>query len=286
MARMGRTIIRRLEWSNEVLSALRQYRDSLAESLADAGFGDVDHWTKTFRLLADELESSMERLEETELALADERGETREIREERDRVKSELRDELIEIQSLLRGLGGNTLVERFGLSGETPQAHADLENKAKSVLHSLQEAGDTIEGHAGAAVDTAALVDELEPLYERFTEARQAMQADEHAREDVMLERDEARDALERTYRGTAGMVEHAFRIADMPELADRLRPTRRRTRGETSPAEEGEPEGRIADAPRNPEEVDSLTTDRTGDQGDNPRESSASSDETTTEAE
>jgi hypothetical protein len=88
-------------------------------------------------------------------------------------------------------------------------------------------------------LETTELADELAPLYDELVESLDEISADERKKDALLVQRDEALEQWKETYRGVASMVDGAFRLVGEYELADRIRPTRERLRGEEAPTDE-----------------------------------------------
>ncbi len=211
---MGETIQNRRDWGDWVESAIEEYEDRAAEALAEMAPESRKHWQKTLSACETALNEANDRLEEAEMALARERADDRALRERRDAAVDKLRDELASIRSLLDGLGGRATVERFSLAGPTPQVPDRLEGYTKTVLTSLREVDETIEGPTtGMTLDTTELADELAPLYDELVESLEEISADERKKDALLVQRDEALEQWKETYRGVASMVDGAFRL-------------------------------------------------------------------------
>jgi uncharacterized protein YPO0396 len=256
MSEFGETIQTRIETGRWVVSTIDERREELAKALADKTPMETSQWTSLFEGLQTGLKTKNEDLFEAENALAQERGDDPEERAKRDEAVESIRNTLQSHRALLESVEGTKVVERVGLGGSMPEQPNELAAYARNVVQSLRDVGATYSGPGGVEVKTAKLADDLKTAHDELKSALADMNDEQQQRDGLLVERNEALEAWKDVYQGVASMAEGALRFAGEDVLADRLRPTSRRTQGSESPAEgasetEGEstPNDEVAEA-------------------------------------
>ncbi len=81
----------------------------------------------------------------------------------------------------------------------------------------------------GVALDPAGVAEEMTPLVDDLGQALDAVTREERRTEAMTIARDEALDAYTRTFLWVAQSAEALFKLADLPAVAKRVRPSSRR---------------------------------------------------------
>lgn len=171
-------------------------------------------------------------------ALERELGDDDAVRAARDEVAAVIRSRLVESREILTGLYGSD-VSRPIFAGEMPDDVTTLARYTNEVGARLRatKLGDS--RVPGAQLDAAALADGLVALGNKLDEALAAV-ADEVREAQVLREaRNVKMAAFDQTFTAVATIFEGLFLLSGQRELANRVRPSRRRP-GTT--AEEPEP--------------------------------------------
>ena len=91
----------------------------------------------------------------------------------------------------------------------------------------------------GMTMSTRAIADTLEPLLQDAIRARDALLRDQRETQAARQARDTAEAEFVRTLTQSAAVIEAFMRMSDHTPLANRLRPTQRRVRGDINIADE-----------------------------------------------
>lgn len=238
--KVGVTIGNRVEWGRWVGASVETHGDHVAAQLDGRSGFDEAQWRAWLLGHRRELESITDRLFDVALALARERADDPDHRDERDRLADKLRGKLERSRKSLEA-ARDGLSRRFGLDGSTPRVPARLEKFAVNVVRALRDDNKTY-GGGGLSVDTGQLADAIEPLQQELSDKLVELAGEEREAEALLVEREEILEEWETVYRSVARMLQGAYRLAGEDELADRVRPTVDRARG-AEPPEDDEPE-------------------------------------------
>lgn len=238
--KVGETIGNRVEWGRWVGASEETHGDHVAAKLDGYSGFDEGQWRAWLLGHRRELESVTDRLFDVALALARERADDPDHRDERDRLVKKLRGKLERSRKSLEA-ARDGLSRRFGLDGNTPRVPARLEKFAVNVVRALR-ADNTTYGGGGLSVDTGELANDIEPLQQELSDKVVELAGEEREAEALLVEREEILEEWERVYRSVAHMLQGAYQLAGEDELADRIRPTIDRASG-AEPPEGDEPE-------------------------------------------
>ncbi len=232
--KVGRTIENRVDWGRWLVASVETHGEHVAAKLDGRSGLDEGQWKSWLEGQRDELAAATEALYEAELALARERADDPEHREERDRLADVLYGAVVRSRSLMESVREGQ-ARRFGLDGSTPRTPKSLEVFSRNAVEALREAGESF-GSLGMTVDTTALADELQAPYEALRDKLVELQGEEREAEGLLIERNEVLDEWESVYQAVARMLQGAYRLAGEAELADRVRPTVTRSSGAEGP--------------------------------------------------
>lgn len=152
-------------------------------------------------------------------------------------------------------LGGQGLAT-YGMSGVTPRIPAALVEHVGVAIQLLRGRPQQADDGIGGVVDTARLADVLEAALAPVRQSMAVLTQERRELDAALLERNQALATWLDAYQGVAGALTALYRLAGYPELAQRVRPTARRSAGEELPAPVGEEPGDAlppADAPDAP---------------------------------
>lgn len=236
MSTFGESVRNRIATGRSVVAALEEHHDQLAPGLESVGPLDRSGWERWIEDLKASLEQANERLFEAENALAAERGNNTDARNRRDEAAEEVQALLMEHRQLLETVGGESAVSRFNLGPPLPRTPERIATDARNSVDLLRDATATYNGPGEVNVETTNLADDLESAYDELRSAIDTLESAERREDTLLVERNESLEHWKQVYRSVASMVEGALRFAGEEELADRLRPTARRTSGRESP--------------------------------------------------
>jgi hypothetical protein len=230
-------------WTRYVQSAEQSYKQRLIQAIFDQHSASAP--SLTIASLDAELAWRAERLEalrvahyEAELAYAAEQSDDPDVRAALDAAESEARAELIENRQMFAGSFGEAEAIKAGLSANTPEGGDTLLAYADNFLKALR-AEPKRKNRYGATLDMTGNIKGIEATRARVTAAQEAIHREKRELQEAKLNRDRAQEALRRAYVQLATYYESMFRMADLDELADRLRPTARRAASIEAPPTE-----------------------------------------------
>lgn len=186
--------------------------------------------------------------EGAERFLATERSEDRRLREARDKGVEELRLVLIKARGAIVNYWGEHAAQDVGFVGTTPETAELLLSYARNVQEKLGRGFDDYEVDMPSDLDLgrpdpANLATAIEARATALEQAVNACGVEERETQAALNARDKAEAAWSRHYSPVASIIEGLFRLAEMPELAERVRPTARRRAGLVEEADLGEME-------------------------------------------
>ncbi len=188
--------------------------------------------------LANGLEHSTKAMRDSEQAVAAEKADDAPIRTRRDVATGNLADMLIRLRSTVEDHLGEDGLKTYGLTGETSRVPRKVFEQAQHVAHLLEKTPVRLTSPFGTSFDSAiaaaALIAQATALDGLIADD------DREAREleNAYALRDRAVAAWSETYQGTAAALEGLYRRAGWKELAEKVRPTVRKVRGEESGVE------------------------------------------------
>lgn len=166
--------------------------------------------------------------------LADDAG----PRESRDGAAVGVRGQLIELRALVLALYGMAGVRALELSEETPTDAMQLLRRGEAVCAALKGAKLPAPRRKGAALDAKEILGELEPEVAALRASLGDVARELREAQNTGRQRVDALAAFDRRYGRTAALLEALLDYAGLDALAERLRPSTRR-----SDTEEPEPE-------------------------------------------
>jgi pimeloyl-ACP methyl ester carboxylesterase len=183
--------------------------------------------------LANGLEHSTKAMRDAEQAVAAEKADDAPIRTKRDEAAGKLADLLIRLRSTIEDHLGADGIKTYGLAGDTSRVPRKVFEQAQNVAQLLEKAPVKLVSAFGASFDSAIAAASLTThaialdglIADDDREAREL----EHA----FAMRDRAVSDWSDMYQGTASALEGLYRRAGWKELAEKVRPTVRKMRGE-----------------------------------------------------
>ncbi len=184
------------------------------------------------------LETLVQRLAEArDLLIATDRGhrdqkaKTSEYRRMRDGVFSSLNKKVVGLRDTIKGAYSLEIVEQVGFALRTPDQPGPL---AEQVTHLVARLSDpelklTSPKFENISVDVVGLAGELAPLSKRLAQRMEDVSREERGTEATKFARDKALKGYDREFVWCARTAESLFQLANLPELADRVRPSTRR---------------------------------------------------------
>jgi len=241
MTQLSVQVQNKLSVAEKVVASARTHGPKVAVVIADLakdlqGSGTkvtVESVTAIIDFVADGLVAANTQLRNSELRYYTEKADDAPVRADRDRSVIRVNDLLVQLRTSIEGTLGASAVIKYGFGGEIPRTPHKLVNYAENVVQQLNTHPQQVVTSLGASFSTApaamavkAGLDELTALVgDDNREAREL--------EDAQTTRNRAADAWTDVYQGAASTLEGLYRTAGYGELAERVRPTLRKARGE-----------------------------------------------------
>jgi hypothetical protein len=244
MPSKSRRIDKRIETTSHVRSAVLTHRDGLADALAARALLVQGPATPATRevfgilldFLADALAHDADALDAAELAVVAERADDVEVRRNRDALAAALGARMVRVRSCVEDALGARALEAYGLSGETPRGPRAVASHAENVANLMRRAPFNVCA-GGVTLDSEGMAAAIEAQAAALSEALRAMDEEEHELANKLGLRAQALEAWADGYQGSADTLVGLLRLGGRKELAERVRPTCRRRRGEAQDA-------------------------------------------------
>lgn len=213
---------------------------------------------ETVRGFLDWLASTMRHKTETmvaaEMAYVDEQADDPIVRERRDQAVGPLITCMTRVRSYVSAVLGEAGLATYGLRDVVPRQNpATLSEYARVVARLLRTHPRSQSDGIGGTFDTEVLASSIDQARAPLAEALDEMVVEQRQLEGAMLARDRAAREWNEIYVNGATTFASLYRLAGRGDLADRVRPTVRRSEGRDAPpvdAAPGSPPGGEPDAP------------------------------------
>ncbi len=200
--------------------------------------------------------------------LRDQKARTTRHRQIRDDAFKQLNPWVMGIKDTFRGACGAAVTAELGFALRMPERAADLHEQASHLIARLSTPEDLpAVRYRGVTLDPTAVVEEMQPLVERLGVTLEDVNREQGQSDAMKIAKDEALGAYDRTFLWVARSAESLFKMAELPEVAKRVRPSTRRS-GVTDEVESQGPEVSTDD----PETPAGEVTDEVSDASDRAR--------------
>lgn len=246
MSNVSEQLQNRIAVSEKVIASARTHGSNIAKELAQQAIaveGPATPATKAafeavILSLGYGLEHSTNAMREMEQAVSAEKADDGPIRQKRDEATEELATLHVRIRSTIEDHLGEVGLAQYGLAGEMSRVPRKMVEQTRNVVQLLEKAPIKLTSPFGGSFDSTIAVQVLNAK----ATALDGLIADDdrEAREleDAYAKRDRAVAAWVDVYQGTASALEGLYRRAGWKELAEKVRPTVRKVRGEEAGAE------------------------------------------------
>ncbi len=239
---ISKQVDNRLRTGNAVIAAGRNHAEIIAAAAAErcsrAGVPVPD--ARAFvQAVTAVLEASGTTLRDSELRLTLELSDDVDTRIERDTATAEVVAQVVDVRRLVESYGGPGALAKFGLSGSTPRDPKSVEGHALNLVSLMKTRDQAVVVPGVGETTTSRLAEQLEGPLARLQAANRAVEDEQRQNEQALRERDRALADWTEAYQGTASILEGLLRFAGEQALAERVRPTHRKTMGQEAPAEE-----------------------------------------------
>jgi len=254
MSKLSEQVQNQLRVSDKLIASAHTHVGKVAAALAGRSLKVQGEETKAtaeaFEAVilasADGLAKASADLRETEQILAAEKADDGPVRAARDNATTSVAGLVMLLRSTVEDHLGSAALATYGLGGETPRVPAKLVNHAQNVAQLLEQNPAQVTSAIGTSFDTKTAAQALKAKAAEL--AAHIKDDDREAREleTALANRDRAAAAWSDAYQGTAATLEGLYRQAGWKELAEKVRPTQRKLRGEDAGAdtEEATPAG------------------------------------------
>jgi hypothetical protein len=243
--KVGERIKNRVDNGRDLRAAIRTQGSAVAEQLDGVGGRSEADWKAHLDGIATDQQKYDEHLMHSELQLASERGDDGKLRDGRDEATGALSDKVLEVKEFMKDVPTQ---ERFALDGRTPDEPKNLVAYARGAVFALRKQNVALPGPLGTSLGSHEIADEVEPLMVAVEAAIERMKTEGREADQLLVRRNASLDKWQEVYVANARMAEGAFRRAGFVSLAERIRPTERKSRGVEGPA---------VDAPKGDEKVE-----------------------------
>ncbi len=178
----------------------------------------------------------------------------------RDIAYKELNPHVAGIRDIFRGACGSEVIEDLGFALRMPVQAAELHEQAEHLMARLGAPDMELPKirYQGVTLDPLAMAEGLRPLVEKLGTALENVSQSERETEAMKIAKDETISAYDRSFLWAARSAESLFKLAELPEIARRVRPSSRRS-GVTDEVETQGPEAQPDDPEPATEEVTEI---------------------------
>jgi hypothetical protein len=251
MAQMSVQVSNRVRMARYVVSSAQVHGElaaaALSEHFALLGITPPPAPKAFVAALSGMLDVQTTRLEDQEKAYTREQADDPAVRDRRDTSTASALIIVTEARALLTTVGGESVASAYGFANETPRTPRPLRDYGTNAVNLLRATPKTFTSSLVKSLETSAIADAIDEAMAPLSLALDDNDTETRELQAALAARDKAVDAWERTYRGVADVLAGLYRLAGLDALAERVRPTTRRTSGEQGPDESEAPE---AEAP------------------------------------
>lgn len=239
MAKISTQVGNRIQWARYVLASYRIHGARVEQTLEDQYPGGMTGTTMS--VMAERLALISETMRQSELQLTAEMADDQVVRDRRKELVNDLRDALYRGDRLLEDAFGEQVAKSYGLANAPPRQADSLIAYAANVINLLEERPRSDTDLFGNAVDTTKVAAALSKLCEQLEETLEDLDTEQREEHAARADRDKIVDEWAQVYRGTAEVLSGMYLLAGRKDLADRVRPTVRKSSGKSKPPKDDE---------------------------------------------
>ncbi len=233
MSKMSIEVANRTKTADFMISSVEVHQDDVVAGLVDTFEGlDAETILKLLLAIVALFRKVTDVMGDAELEYVAEQADDPPVRKERDRRFAELIVALRQLRDLVNSILGEAGVKLYGLGGELPRTPKGLSDRGKHVIKQLHQHPTTVTGLFDATFDSAKAAATLEPMQTGLAAAFKAVGREVREGHAALTTRDRAVAEWVGAYPAVGAVLTGLYRLAGQPELADRIRPTVRRTTG------------------------------------------------------
>ncbi|HEX2570903.1 MAG TPA: hypothetical protein VH877_15195 [Polyangia bacterium] len=175
------------------------------------------------------LDDACDRMLAADQANDQERADDHVPRQERDRTTKALYHELTGARDLLSSVFGRTAARALGFAGITPRDPVALARFAGRIVHTLQEQELPPPKHPSITWDPRQTVDRLAELRDHLDRLLTDLAVEQSQADSTQGRKQRSIAAYDDRFRRVVTFLQALFRLAGADDLADHVRPSRRR---------------------------------------------------------
>jgi len=228
----SKSVLQRLRSSRIVVEAARVHGPTIAADIRsrlpedDQGAAGAEALCAS---LAAVLEASTTAMDQADAAHEAELADDASPRRTRDEASEALAAALVDLRSAVGLLYGPAVAGTLGFDGATPRDPTAVATLARRVLERLPELSGATPLTPGLTFDPAPLRDTITTELDLLDPALQQVARESREAEHTLVAKQATIAEYDATFRAVATSLEGLFTLAGATELADRVRPSRRR---------------------------------------------------------
>ncbi len=244
MSNISKSVSNRIRNAQVVTTSFEVHGPDVIEDLANvfqkANIPDFDanaarSLLSTLSLLLINATSTLEQSETTYIAEIANDGDKRDLRDE---ATSELRDEIQYARTILSATANTSALRNWGILESAPVTPDTLIVYANYCVKQLRNNPRTVT-RGKLSVSTTDFADTIDVPRAKLEAALEDLKRDSRENQLALEKRNDALDSWNVAYSTSASILADLYRLAGRQNLAKRVRPTRRRTSGQTNVDEE-----------------------------------------------
>ncbi len=259
MAEISVQVQNKLSVAEKVVASARTHGPKVAAIIADRAKAIQGPDTKAtvaaveavILAIADGLVHANTVLRDAETNYFSEKADDAPVRAARDSAVVIVANVLAQLSIAIEGTFGAPALIQYGLAGDIPRTPHKLVSYTGNVVTQLNAHPQQVTNSFGASFDTAIAAAAVKTKLDALTKLVNDDNREARELEEAQTTRNRALDAWSDAYQGAASTLEGLYRTAGYAELAERVRPTQRKLRGDdpgdepnTPAAPTTEPEG------------------------------------------
>ena len=231
----SKSVTDRQKSTRSVNAAIKTHANAIHERFADlvapvlAEGEQVPDMRHLLDVLGRLLTLRVEAMVEADEAHIQELGDDAPARAVRDEVAEDLRAFVVELRQVLEGLYGPRFNARLNISGSTPEDPVVLIRFAGEMAKGLRDTPLPESRIPSASIDKAQTAQALDDKAEALDTALDKVALESREAETTQSAKDRAITANDLTFLHAARELEAIARLVELPDLADRVRPSVRR---------------------------------------------------------
>jgi hypothetical protein len=242
----------KLSVAEKVVASARTHGPMIAAIIAErakavqgpATKATVEAVTAVIDAIADNLAHANTDLHDTELNYFAEKADDPPIKVARNLAVTRVANVLVQLRTNIEVTLGAPEAIKYGIVGEVPRTPHKLVTYTKNVVKQLDENPQQVTTPLGASFNTAPAATAVKTQLDELAQLVNDDNREARELEEAQTTRNRAIDAWSDAYQGAASTLEGLYRTAGYAELAERVRPTQRKVRGEDPGDETTAPPG------------------------------------------